>query len=78
MALLSTFGEYRAAINRAFVPLTATPLDDRPFPSRSVADLSPACGYSSETQLRRAFRTETGMTPGTYRSNPTARPQQRS
>src|ERR1044071_8837155 len=28
---MSTFGEYRAAINRAFVPLTAAPLGDRPF-----------------------------------------------
>jgi AraC-like DNA-binding protein len=27
----STFGDYRAAISRTFVPLAADPLDDRPF-----------------------------------------------
>jgi AraC-like DNA-binding protein len=40
----------------------------RAHPGRSVADIAPLCGFSSETQLRRAFRKLTGTTPGEYRS----------
>jgi transcriptional regulator GlxA family with amidase domain len=40
----------------------------RTDPDRSVADIASAYGFSGETQLRRAFRTVTGTTPGRYRS----------
>jgi AraC-like DNA-binding protein len=40
----------------------------RTDPDRSVADIASASGFSGETQLRRAFRTVTGTTPGRYRS----------
>jgi AraC-like DNA-binding protein len=36
-------------------------------PQRSIADIAPSCGFASETQLRRAFRSVTGTTPGAYR-----------
>ncbi|MFF5083915.1 AraC family transcriptional regulator [Actinoplanes sp. NPDC000266] len=39
----------------------------RLHPNRPIADLAPACGFTSETQLRRAFREATGTTPGAFR-----------
>ncbi|XVU21733.1 AraC family transcriptional regulator [Actinoplanes sp. CA-054009] len=40
----------------------------RHHPHRPVADLAPACGFTSETQLRRAFHDVTGTTPGAFRA----------
>jgi AraC-like DNA-binding protein len=37
-------------------------------PASPLAGLAAACGFASETQLRRAFRSVTGMTPREYRS----------
>jgi AraC-like DNA-binding protein len=40
----------------------------RAHPAMSVAEIAPACGFTSETQLHRAFRAVTGRTPGAWRS----------
>ncbi|MFJ4466376.1 AraC family transcriptional regulator [Streptomyces sp. NPDC089424] len=37
-------------------------------PGRSVASLATECGFGGETQLHRAFREVTGLTPAAYRS----------
>lgn len=41
----------------------------RARPDRAIAGIAPACGFASETQLRRAFRSVTGTTPGAYRQS---------
>jgi AraC-like DNA-binding protein len=43
-------------------------------PERTIAHIAPSCGFASETQLRRAFRSVTGTTPGAYRALSPAQP----
>ncbi|MET9149314.1 helix-turn-helix domain-containing protein [Streptomyces sp. NPDC058319] len=40
----------------------------RAAPERTVASVAYACGFGGESQLHRAFRAVTGLTPGAYRA----------
>lgn len=41
----------------------------RARPASAVTGLAAACGFAGDTQLRRAFRSVTGTTPGAYRAD---------